>query len=95
MAFEIDKIRNDLHLKLIEELKQVYRSDSWKYRFLQDIEMHFGMKIGYKQLNTFEDGSSKNENITVMIISMLQIYNTSVSDILIRFSKKGSFSIQK
>jgi len=95
MAYQLDNLRLELHHVLIAELQKIYQNDSWKYRFLQDVELHFNMRIGYKQLTSFEDGVGKNENIIVMIISLLQIYNNKNTDVSIRFSKKGSFSVHK
>lgn len=76
MSFALDKFREELHLSLINELRDIYGKQTWKYLFIKNTKRLHNIDVQYKQLNVFEEGGSRNENIlNLMLLEILHHRN--------------------
>ena len=65
---DVDVLRNMIHEKMIERLVELYGTEKWKYTFIKSVKVKFNKKIQYRQLNEFEKGNSRNENVMMLIV---------------------------
>lgn len=65
---ELSLFRFKLHYLLISRLKKAYGNTKWKYTFIKNVENKYGIAVQYQQLNIFEEGGSRNENILNLIL---------------------------
>jgi hypothetical protein len=79
--------RELLHETLIKYLKELYGKETWKYEFIKNVKEKFNQKIQYKQINEFEAGNSRNENLLHLI--MLEIISKK-SEISMKVISEGA-----
>lgn len=71
---QIILLRDSLHKALIDKLIELYGNAKWKYTFIKNAKEKFDYSIQYPQLNEFEKGNPRNENlINVMILEIISI----------------------
>lgn len=70
----IHPLRATLHRAMIEKLIELYSNKKWKYTFIKNAKEKFSYSIQYHQLNEFEKGKPRNENvINVMLLEILDL----------------------
>ncbi len=90
----IDKLKLlkvKLHEEIIEQLKDVYNNEHWKYTFIKNSLEKHNKRIQYHQLKKFEDAEGKNEEI--MLLMILEI-TSSKKEFIINFFKNGGNNIR-
>lgn len=85
---DLDVYREELHGVLIGRLKELYgKEKAWKYAFIKNVKEKFNQTIQYQQLNEFEVGKSRSENI--ILLMMLEIISIK-SEIEIKVLSEGA-----
>lgn len=74
---------------LIEKLKAVYGTDSWKYRLINNAKENYNFSLQYSQVNSFEKGNKNSARIIYLILAEINKFeNQTVIKI-----EKGSVKI--
>jgi len=77
---ELAYFRLKVHTELIRALKQAYSTDKWKYAFMKSLQEKYDIKVQYSQLNSFEEGGARSENIVNLILmELLRFGNYSIA----------------